>query len=103
MFLYRGEILIEVLHLIFSVVTFGLFQLVIPSLYNKQFTSRMFTSGWELSDAEENTQVARLKLGIEIKNYLYQLYFFGLDQLQKVLRIAPLKCLLLNANVKYQH
>ena len=62
--IFRGEILIGVLHLIFSVVTFGLFQLVIPFSYNKQFTSRMLTSGWELSDTEENMQVARLKLGI---------------------------------------
>ena len=62
--IFRGEILIGVLHLIFSVVTFGLFQLVIPFLYNKQFTSRMLTSGWELSDTEENMQVARLELGI---------------------------------------
>ena len=62
--IFRGEILIGVLHLIFSVVTFGLFQLVIPFLYNKQFTSRMLTSGWELGDTEENMQVARLKLGI---------------------------------------
>ena len=62
--IFRGEILIGVLHLIFSIVTFGLFQLIIPFLYNKQFTSRMLTSGWELSDTEENMQVARLKLGI---------------------------------------
>ena len=62
--IFRGEILIGVLHLIFSIVTFGLFQLVIPFLYNKQFTSRMLTSGWELSDTEDNMQVARLKLGI---------------------------------------
>ena len=62
--IFRGEILIGVLHFIFSVVTFGLFQLIIPFLYNKQFTSRMLTSGWELSDTEENMQVARLKLGI---------------------------------------
>ena len=62
--IFRGEILIGVLHLIFSVVTFGLFQLVIPFLYNKQFTRRMLTSGWELSDTEEKMQAARLKLGI---------------------------------------
>ena len=62
--IFRGEIFIGVLHLIFSIVTFGLFQLVIPFLYNKQFTSRMLTSGWELSDTEENMQLARLKLGI---------------------------------------
>ena len=62
--IFRGEILIGVLHLIFSLVTFGLFQLIIPFLYNKQFTSRMLTSGWKLSDTEENMQTARLKLGI---------------------------------------
>ena len=62
--IFRGEILIGVLHLIFSVLTYGLYQLVIPFLYNKQFTSRMLTSGWELSDTEENMQIARLKLGI---------------------------------------
>ena len=62
--IFRGEILIGVLHLIFSVVTFGIFQLVIPFLYNKQFTSRMLTSGWVLSDTEENMQLARLRLGI---------------------------------------
>ena len=50
--------------LIFSIVTFGIFQLVIPFLYNKQFTSRMLTSGWVLSDTEENMQLARLRLGI---------------------------------------
>ena len=62
--IFRGEIFIGVLHLIFSIVTFGLFQLVIPFLYNKQFTSRMLTNGWELSDTEENMQLARLRLGI---------------------------------------
>jgi len=62
--IFRGEIFIGVLHLIFSIVTFGIFQLVIPYLYNKQFTSRMLTSGWELSDTEENMQLARLRLGI---------------------------------------
>ena len=62
--IFRGEILIGVLHLIFSIVTFGLFQLIIPFLYNKQFTSRMLTSGWELSDTAENMQLARLRLGI---------------------------------------
>ena len=62
--IFRGEILIGVLHLIFSIVTFGIFQLVIPFLYNKQFTTRMLTSGWVLSDTEENMQLARLRLGI---------------------------------------
>ena len=62
--IFRGEILIGFLHIIFSVVTFGLFQLIIPFLYNKQYTTRLLTNGWELNDTEANNQRARLKIGI---------------------------------------
>ena len=62
--IFRGEILIGVLHIIFSVVTLGLFQLIIPFLYNKQYTTRLLTNGWELNDTEANNQRARLKIGI---------------------------------------
>ena len=59
-----GEIFIGVLHIIFSIVTLGLFQLIIPFLYNKQYTTRLLTNGWELNDTEANNQRARLKIGI---------------------------------------
>ena len=62
--IFRGEILIGVLHIIFSLVTLGLFQLIIPFLYNKQYTTRLLTNGWELNDTEANNQRARLKIGI---------------------------------------
>ena len=62
--IFRGEILIGVLHVIFSIVTLGLFQLIIPFLYNKQYTTRLLTNGWELNDTEVNNQRARLKIGI---------------------------------------
>lgn len=62
--IFRGEIGIGLLHLLFSLITFGLFQLVMPFLYNKQFTSRMLTSGWVLADTEEHNIVAKAKLGI---------------------------------------
>ena len=62
--IFRGEILIGVLHIFFSVVTLGLFQLIIPFLYNKQYTTRLLTNGWELNDTEVNNQRARLKIGI---------------------------------------
>ena len=62
--IFRGEILIGVLHLIFSVVTFGLFQLVIPFLYNKQSSIRLLLNGWELNDSEENNLFASSKIGI---------------------------------------
>lgn len=60
----RGEIGIGVLHLVLTVVTFGIFQIVMPYLYNKQYMTRLLTSGWQLSDEEQIMSIARLKLGI---------------------------------------
>lgn len=60
----RGEIGVGVLHLVLTAVTFGIFQLVMPYLYNKQFMTRLLTSGWQLSDEERIMSIARLKLGI---------------------------------------
>ena len=64
--IFRGEILIGALHLILSIVTFGLFQLVMPFLYNKQHSIRLLTNSWELNDSEENNTLARVKIGISI-------------------------------------
>ena len=60
----RGEIGIGVLHLVLTVVTFGIFQIVMPFLYNKQYMTRLLTTGWQLSDEEQIMSLARLKLGI---------------------------------------
>jgi len=62
--IFRGEIGIGILHLILTTVTFGLFQVIMPFLYNKQFMTRQLTSGWVLSDEESVMTVARLKLGM---------------------------------------
>ena len=62
--IFRGEISIGVFHLIFSIITFGLFQLVMPFLYNKQSSIRLLTNGWELNDTEENNTMARFRIGI---------------------------------------
>tara|TARA_B100000575_G_C22962396_1_gene555957 strand:+ start:96 stop:497 length:402 start_codon:yes stop_codon:yes gene_type:complete len=62
--IFRGEIMIGIFHLIFSLVTFGIFQLVMPFLYNKQYSTRLLTTGWELNDSEEKNMLARLKIGI---------------------------------------
>ena len=60
----RGEIGIGVLHLILTICTFGLFQIIMAFLYNKQFMTRQLTSGWVLSDTEELNILAKTKLGI---------------------------------------
>ncbi len=62
--IFRGEISIGIFHLIFSIVTFGLFQLVMPFLYNKQASVRLLVNGWELNDSEENNLFASAKIGI---------------------------------------
>jgi hypothetical protein len=62
----RGEILIGVLHLVITFVSFGLFQLIMPYLYNKQYTTRLLTSGWVLADTEEMNRFARSKLNITL-------------------------------------
>lgn len=60
----RGEISIGVLHLILTICTFGLFQILMSFLYNKQFMTRHLTNGWVLSDTEELNTLAKTKLGI---------------------------------------
>ena len=62
----RGELTVGLLHLIFTLFTFGIFQLIMPFLYNKQHLARNLTNGWDLSDTEELNAFARHKLGITI-------------------------------------
>lgn len=62
--IFRGEISVGVFHLIFSLVTFGIFQLIMPFLYNKQYSTRLLNNSWSLNDSEENNSIARQKIGI---------------------------------------
>ena len=62
--IFRGEISIGVFHLIFSLVTFGIFQLIMPFLYNKQYSTRLLNNSWSLGDNEINNELARRKIGI---------------------------------------
>tara|TARA_X000001036_G_scaffold392401_1_gene391232 strand:- start:294 stop:671 length:378 start_codon:yes stop_codon:yes gene_type:complete len=67
--IFRGEIGIGILHFLFTVITFGLFQyLFMPFLYNKQFMTRLMTKGWTLNDTEEKNTLARMKLNISKNN-----------------------------------
>lgn len=64
--IFRGEVGIGVLHLLLTAFTFGIFQIVMPFLYNKQYMTRLLTSGWQLNDEESTMAAARLKLGIAL-------------------------------------
>jgi len=61
---FRGELGVGALHLLFSVVTFGLWQFIACFLYNKQYMTRMITNGWELAGSEEENLKARAALGM---------------------------------------
>jgi hypothetical protein len=62
--LFRGELSTAALHLLFTLFTFGLWQLILCFIYNRQYMTRMLTSGWVLADSETINDLARAKLGI---------------------------------------
>jgi len=62
--IFRGEIGIGAIHLLLTLITFGLFQIIMPFLYNKQFMVRHLTNGYELSDDESVNLMAKQRLGI---------------------------------------
>ena len=60
----RGELGVGVLHLVITLVSFGLSQLIFPFLYNRQYMVRMLTSGWELDANDLHYDLARRKLNM---------------------------------------
>ena len=63
---FRGELLVALLHFAITVVTFGIWQVIIAFLYNKQYMTRMLEKGYVLNDTEEVNDAARRKLGIVV-------------------------------------
>ena len=49
--LIRGELGVAALHLLFTICTFGLWQLIVAFLYNKQYMVRMLEKGYVLKAA----------------------------------------------------
>ena len=62
--IFRGELFISLLHFVITIVTFGLWQVIIAFLYNKQYMTRMLEKGYVLNDSEEINEAARRKIGI---------------------------------------
>ncbi|WJF91491.1 hypothetical protein QS306_15480 [Paraburkholderia bonniea] len=62
---FRGELMVAALHLLFTVVTCGLWQLVVAFLYNRQYMTRMLVDkGYVLADDEQRNAQARKALNI---------------------------------------
>ncbi len=62
--LIRGELGVAALHLLFTLFTLGIWQVIVSFLYNKQFMTRMLEKGYVLADDEPTMAAARLKIGI---------------------------------------
>ena len=62
--LFRGELGVAALHLLFTFVTGGLWQLIVCFLYNRQYMTRMLTGGWVLADSPERNALAAAKLDL---------------------------------------
>ena len=62
--LFRSELGVGALHLLFTIMTFGLWQLIVCFLYNRQYMTRMLTNGWVLAGSDADNVVAGTKLGI---------------------------------------
>ena len=60
----RDRLGVGALHLLFTIVTGGIWQLIVSFLYNKQYMTRMLTSGWALDGSDSDKVLAETALGI---------------------------------------
>jgi len=63
--IFRGEIIIGIVHALLAFITFGIFQLIMPFLYNKQHATRLLTNSWILDDTPEMNKLAGERIGIK--------------------------------------
>jgi len=62
--MFRGEIAMGLLHFLFSLITFGVFQFIWSFLYNKQHLTRLMSGGWALDETADNYPEVKNRLGI---------------------------------------
>jgi len=62
--LFRGELGVAALHFLFTLFSFGLWQLIVSFIYNRQYMTRMLEKGYMLKDTEAVMAQARMTLGI---------------------------------------
>ena len=62
--MFRGELGIGVLHFAFTLISAGLSQLIFLFIYNRQYMTRMLTSGWQLDSSDSNYDLVKHKLNV---------------------------------------
>ena len=66
--LIRGELVVAALHLVFTIATAGLWQVLACFIYNRQYMTRRLTEGWVLADTDDNNRNAAVALGVALAN-----------------------------------
>lgn len=66
--LLRGELVVALLHFIFTVLSARLWQIIGSFFYNKQHLTRLLTNGWTIVADQENYSLISSKLGLVSSN-----------------------------------
>lgn len=64
--LFRGEISTGALHLVLSILTAGISNLIFCFLYNKQFMHRLIEAGYRFADQPATNEYAAQKIGADL-------------------------------------
>jgi hypothetical protein len=64
--LLRGELSTAALHLLFTIVTAGFWQMIACFLYNAQYTRRRIAEGFRIADQPLINQAAASALGVDL-------------------------------------
>ena len=62
--LFRGELGVGALHIVFAIFSFGISNIIFAFIYNKQFMERQLVSGWELAGSTDENNLAKAALKI---------------------------------------
>ena len=64
--LLRGELATAALHFLFSILTFGLWQIIVSFLYNSQYTNRRIAEGFRFADTPKVDAAAARAIGVDL-------------------------------------
>lgn len=65
--LLRGELGVAALHFLFSILTLGIWQIIVSFMYNRQYTSRLIEAGYRFFDRQEVNQMAAEYIGVDLE------------------------------------
>ena len=65
--LLRGELGVAALHLLFSIFTLGIWQVIVSFMFNKQYTNRKITEGYRFADTPEMNALAAEAVGVDMQ------------------------------------